>query len=277
MSSRNWIANLIPDFIVGLLRHKDGGEFIYRHQLWRGIMAYGWLSKFFLVISILVGLKFLSFFRSWFSDFHAENIQVVGAQMMNLFEGLYHEGESLFLMGGTKYVILVLTEVMVFHFVRKTAEILTGKAEDSSFQAFVRAQIRMIKVSFASYGLELAATIVLGILIKIVGFDFLKEPLTFFIQCFFLGFVIADNYLERSDVPITEALKICRSVAGVVIAVGLVTYILLLVPIVGAIIAPMVAGVVVTLLFFEYEIKGIIEIPDPKTDPQDQLDEVPAT
>lgn len=261
MNDRTFLTNIVPDFLVGLLRQRDAIKFINQHRIWQGIMAYGWLSKFFLVVSIIVGAKFLSFFATWWGSFHAENIQVVGSQMLNLFQGLYKEGESLFLMGGTKYILLILTEVMVFHFVRKTAEILTGKQEDSSFQAFVKAQIRMIKVSFASYGMELALTIVIGVLIGIFGVGWLKDPLNFLVQCYFLGFIIADNYLERSDLSIKEAMKTCQSVAGLVIAIGLVTYLLLLVPIIGAIIAPMLAGVTVTLLFFEYEVKGILVFP----------------
>ncbi|MCB0644022.1 MAG: hypothetical protein KDC44_20390, partial [Phaeodactylibacter sp.] len=242
MRSLPSIGEFIQDFIFGLSKFQDGLRFIRTHQLWKGIWSYGWLAKIMLAVSFFIGLKFLSIFLHWIRVFSSSEVQALGANMMGFFQDIYHEGENLFLMGGLKYVILILTEVMVFHFVRKTSEILTGKEQNASFNAFIQAQVRMIKVVVRSWILELIWTILISVAVGLIGFEWLKAPLVFFIQCFFLGFAIVDNYLERYEVQIKESIDASKRVAGAVVAVGLITYLLLLIPIIGAFVAPFVAG-----------------------------------
>ena len=262
MRSLPSVADFIKDFFFALSKFKESIQFIRTHKLWNGFWAYGWLSKGMLILSFFIGLKFLNVFLHWIQVFQSSDVQALGANMMGMFQDVYHEGQSLFLMGGLKYVILILTEVMVFHFVRKTSEILTGKEQDDSFQAFIDAQIRMIKVVIRSWVLELIFTILISVVIGIIGFDWIKDPIIFFVQCFFLGFAIVDNYLERYHIKIKESIEISKKVSGAVVAVGLVTYLLLLIPIVGAFVAPFVAGVAGTLTYYEFEEQGILEIPE---------------
>lgn len=265
MRSLPSIGEFIQDFLFGLSKFQDGIRFIRTHQLWKGFWTYGWLAKVMLIISFFIGLKFMSIFLHWIQVFSSSKVQALGANMMGFFQDVYHEGENLFLMGGLKYVILILTEVMVFHFVRKTSEILTGEEQNATFQAFINAQIRMIKVVMRSWVLELVWTILISVAIGIIGFEWIKDPLIFFVQCFFLGFAIVDNYLERYDLEIKESIEASKRVAGAVVAVGLITYLLLMIPVVGAFVAPFVAGVTGTLIYFEYEAKGILDIPQPET------------
>ena len=65
------------------------------------------------------------------------------------------EGYDFLFVGGMKYVMMMLLEVVIFHMVRVTLEKLTGQTSDLSFQAFFNAQIRMIKVSIRSYIMEI--------------------------------------------------------------------------------------------------------------------------
>ena len=49
------------------------------------------------------------------------------------------EGYDLFKMSGFKYAILILLEVVIFHFARKTLEILTGEKAEANLSSFIKA------------------------------------------------------------------------------------------------------------------------------------------
>lgn len=263
MKPNNSLGNFFYDFFFGLSKFKDGFEFIQKHRLWKGFWTYGWLSRFMLLISLVIGFKFFMIFLRWLQQLQFNSPQALGASITGLMGDVFEEGSNLLYISSMKYVVLILVEVLIFHFVRKTAEILTGVQQDASFGAFVKAQMRMIKVAFYSWIMELVLTILIGIAVGIVGWDWLKQILVFIVQCFFLGFAMVDNYLERYHLGIDASRKIAQGVTGAVIAIGLVTYLLLLIPVAGPVLTPFLAGVTGTLLFYDFETRGVIKIPKP--------------
>ena len=252
------IGNFISDFWFGLRSCSEALLFIRRHRLWTGIWNYGWLSRFLLVVGLLIGLKFFGVFWGWASHVKVDQPQMLGASVVDLYKQMIQAGYSLFFMGWLKYVILILTEVIVFHFVRRSSEILTGQGEDASFKTFLGAQKRMIKVVLRARVLEIIFTTLAGIALGIFSLDFLKDPVNFGLQCYFMGFTIVDNYNERYHISVKDSAKRAKEVAGTVVAIGLCTYVLLLVPLLGAFVAPFIAGVAATLAFFELEKRGVL-------------------
>ncbi|MEN0047206.1 MAG: hypothetical protein AAF806_09125, partial [Bacteroidota bacterium] len=152
-----------------------------------------------------------------------------------------------------EYVILILTEVITFHVVRSTIAILTNKTQNKSFDAFFKAQLRMIGVAAFSWVMELLGDIFAGIAFGFLPFDFLEEPLLFLLQCFLLGFALIDNYNEQYEMKITESAKRTIPIAGSAIALGLIFYLLLFIPVVGALVAPAIGGVAAALLMLDFE------------------------
>lgn len=227
--------------------------FIREQKIWKGMFSYGWVARIFIFVALLGGLKFLSLFVNWVeSVFSAEDpvtaISSVGVFAKDLAVGSY---EMLF-SSGSKYVMLILLEVVVFHFARRTLEILTGNKAKADWKDFVDAQIRMIKVAFRSWILEVVILGVLGIFFAIFGFiDFIKPILAVAVQCYFLGFAVMDNYNEQFGLTIKESVTYAWQYLGVVMAMGLFFYIMLLIPFLGTIAGPCVAAVAVCVIMYK--------------------------
>jgi uncharacterized protein involved in cysteine biosynthesis len=263
-------GNFFRDFMFTLNAQREALVFIRNHKLWTGFWSYGWLSKFLLIIGLLFGLRFFLVFLDWTNLLKGGAPMVVGASFLNLFEDVYREGATLFSLGWMKYVILILTEVMVFHFVRRTLFILTGEEQDDSFKSFIEAQKRMIKVVIRSWVFEMIFWILLSIVFSIFGLKFLHNPAMFLIQCFFLGFAVADNYNERYGLSLSQSQNRFRTAPGVVVAIGLIAYLLLLIPLIGFFLAPFLTAVSATLVMFEYEARGVFPPVQPIESPEEE-------
>ncbi|MEM8908085.1 MAG: hypothetical protein AAGD05_09595, partial [Bacteroidota bacterium] len=222
-----------------------------KHRLWIGFWEYGWASRFLLLLGLIVGLKFMDVFQDWWNHADMHNPLAFTSSMGSLIKDVTLEGYNLFYLVGLKYFILILMEIVIFHFARKTLEIIRSTQVDASFKTFVRAEIRMIKVVLISFVLETILTFIVGLAMQIGGIEYLKFIPVFLIQCYFLGFVVIDNYNEIFGMSIRESERYTRDFMGLAVALGLITYVILLVPILGAAIAPLLAGVTATLAMNE--------------------------
>ena len=172
---------------------------------------------------------------------------------------------GLFIIGSWKYVILILGEVLVFHLLRRTIEILSGKEEDASFTAFLAAQKRMIAIAFFSWISEMVLTILIGVALSIIGFSFLKPVLVFLVSSYFLGFALTDNYFERVGLSIKESQRLNMQIIGVSLGLGAILYVLFLIPIVGPIFGTAVGAVAAAMTLYKLEQQGDLVIETPKT------------
>ncbi len=238
-------------FVETLLNFPRAALFIRDHKLWEGFFNYGWLSRFFIAIAILLGIKFLSIFADWMGSLSLDDPGTMVTNMGLLVKDFALEGYGFLFAGGMKYLMLILLEVLVFHFSRRTLGILLGKESDTSFDSFLKAQMRMIKIAFRSWIMELIASGLIKIFFGIFGFiDFLEPMLLFGVQCYYLGFAILDNYFEQFEMTIKESAKYAQNYVGVALALGVVLYGLLLIPLVGSITAPIIGAVTASLVLY---------------------------
>ena len=234
-----------------MLANSDAVIFIHKNKLWVGFWQYGWVAKTLVVLAILLGLKLVNTFLKWWRNVEINDPTEAVASFGHLFQNMAYEGYDFLFMGGMKYVMMMLLEVVIFHVCRRTLEILTGKTSDLSFNAFFNAQIRMIKVAIRSYVMELIFGIFIGIaFIFAGGLEFLKPVLKYAVHCYFLGFIVFDNYAEQFGKSIKESTILARDYIGVCLALGLTTSILLFIPVVGALVAPLIVAVTVTLVMY---------------------------
>jgi len=266
MPFRLIFQNFIPGFFQALMEYWESFYFIRTHRLWKGFLNYGWLIWILLIGGLLVGYKFLKVFLGWFDRIRGGESENLFNSASMLFNSVAEEGYELFFMGGMKYIILILMEVLVFHVSRRTLEVLTGEAQDVRFNTFIQAQIRMIKVVIRSWIKEFIAMLLIGAITGILDVDFVKAPLVFLIQCYYLGFAVMDNYNERYELTIKESIKRIEPHAGAAVGIGLIFYVFLLIPLVGAIVAPVLAAVAATLLMHEYEVQGRFKLIVPEED-----------
>lgn len=249
------IKQFFDDLRIGFRSLRESYEFIREHRLWIGFWKYGWAARFLTFLGLVVGFKFWAVIMDWWRSTEMGNPIEMTMSVFSLFKNVSVEGYEMFYAGGVKYLILILMEILIFHFARKTLEILRGEAIDATFKTFVDAEIRMIKVVIRCYILEMILTVVISTGLRIIGLEYLKFIPIFLIQCYFLGFLVIDNYNEIFGMSIKESELYARRFLGLALAIGAGTYILLTIPIAGAIIAPLIAGVAATLAMYNRTIK----------------------
>jgi len=99
--------------------------FIKDNNLWQVVLKYTWLSKFLLMVGLVGSFSFIHFVYDYWSD-NQTALQINTAGFTSALDGFFSEGYDLFVLGGLKYVILILMEVIIFHFARRTLEVKTG-------------------------------------------------------------------------------------------------------------------------------------------------------
>lgn len=256
MDDRPLFGYLYRDYRLGVKALKEAYPFIRRHRLWVGVLSYGWMSKFLLVLAVIVGLNFFVVLVNWFGSVHTESPLAYGASLLDLYAGIFKKGYHLLTLGGMKYLILILTEVLIFHVARRSEEVLKGSTSDGSLKTFMRALVRMIKISLFAWGMEIATTALASVILGYMDANWLKSPLSWVLQCFFLGAVVLDGYFEYHRLSIKESLNASRQVSGLALTVGAAAYLIMAVPVVGAVLAPFFASITASLALFEMDAKG---------------------
>lgn len=245
------LSLFISDFRFGVEKSRESIDFIKKHRLWEGFWKFDWVLKFLILIGAYASWRMFLVFQSWYSGMKSSNPLELTANLGGLFSDVASAGHSLFFLSGFKYVVLILVEIIVFHFVRRTLEIKTGIDQDFTPRTFIKAEIRMINIVVRSFILEYLLLLGVGTVMGIFGVEFLKHPLFLLIQAFFLGFAIIDNYNELFGMNIRQSMVLTSYYPGLAVAVGLMTYGLLLIPVLGAFLAPFLVGVAATLAFHE--------------------------
>jgi hypothetical protein len=241
----------VSQFVDTIITHKEAFLFIQKYKLWEGFWKYGWVSRLLVGVAVAMGLKFVFVFLNWLDHFRSEETANTFVEMGQLMSNLTFESYDFLFSGGLKYVMLLLLEVIIFHICRRTLQILTGESSELTFNSFMKAQIRMIKVVIRCYFMEMLYTILIKIFFGIFGsLDFLEPASIFAVQCYFLGLLFLDNYNEQYHLKIKESLKYAKQFVGVSLALGLVLNLLLMVPVIGAIIGPVIGAVTVTLVMY---------------------------
>ncbi len=250
-------------FVDTVKAHREATHFITKHKLWEGFWKYGWVSRALIGLAILLGLKFLSIFLNWLDHFKSADSTNAFAEMGMLIQNVASEGYNFLFVGGLKYVMLLLLEVIIFHICRRTLKILSGKSTDLTFNTFVKAQIRMIKVAIRCYIMEMIFTALIKVSLGFFGtIDFLEPVFIFAVQCYFMGLLFIDNYTEQFHLTIKESMQYAKQFIGVSLAIGLLLNIIFVIPIIGTIIGPVIGAVTVTLIMYRISDLHLTALPE---------------
>ncbi len=245
MKSKFSIKEIKSHFPTSLLTHKEAFEFIRENKLWQGLGQYGWFSKALLFMGLYLGWQAFDSMADAVDEVsHAQHTFQAISQS---FSHLLSDGFDFFNSSFFKYVVFILMEVVVFHFARRTLEIKTKKNFDTTFDAFWAAEKRMIKVAIRCAIIEWALLVAISTTLSILGLSFFKPILALILQCYFLGFLMLDNFNEIFHLTIKESASLTRAYAGVALAIGFVSYLLMLIPVIGTFLAPLLGAVTATL------------------------------
>lgn len=242
--------SFLGQFLLTIGTFRSAVDLIRDRQLWQGINRYGWVVKGLVVVAILMGLSFFSLVTDWIGGlYEAENGIAALSSVGTLASNMALEGYESFSSGLMKYVILLLSEVIIFHFMQRALEEIQDHPIKTDFQAFLDAQIRMIKVVIRTYIMELIATALLSVFFGIFGFLDWLEPFTLFlVQCYFFGLVIIDNYNEQFDMSIKDSMEFSKNYRGVSLALGIVLYLFMLIPLVGVVAGTILVSVTAAIV-----------------------------
>ena len=221
-------------------------EFISDHKLWQGLNSYKWLSKLSFIAAVLFGLYFVGTAFDWISKFNEDQVGVLQAAS-GAFSEVFVTLKDFFLAGSFKYVILVLIEVVIFHFVRRTLMVVTGENIDTSFATFMTAQKRMIGVAIYALIMESVFSFLVKIPFWFTSFDFFEPVIVFLVQAFFTGFVIIDNYNEVYHMTIRQSARYAWLYAAVTTIVGGIVFLIMHIPLIGPVLGPVLGAVIAAL------------------------------
>lgn len=220
------------------------------HRLWEGLRDYGWVARALVVVGILVGLTMISEVVDWFQH-HADDplyAMAIGADSLvyRLAVGAYESLSE----GALNWVVLILLEVVIYHFMRRSLRVIVDRDEKEAhtFKPFLRAQKRMIKVSIMALVLQ-------EVLIN-VGQSLLPSFIHWWyavgVQSLILGYAIADNYNEQFDLTIEQSLRhLWRNYIGICLGLGLPLFLMLKVPVLGTVLGPLVTSVAAAIVLRE--------------------------
>ena len=240
----------VHNLVYTLLAFPRAWRFMWRHKLWRGLRQYGWVAKFLVTIGVVVGIYMIGEAIDFFNDHRNDAVQALFMTTDSLFVRLASDAYESLSDGALKWIILVLLEVVIYHFMRRSlALILDKQAEDQhTFKPFFTAQKRMIIVSFLAFCLE---SCLLGLTEGLFPVSVYVVTSTL-ISSAFLGFVIADNYNEQFGLNIKQSFNnLYRHYIGICIGLGLPLYFILKLPLVGAVIGPLVTSVTAAIVLRE--------------------------
>ncbi|WP_157976142.1 hypothetical protein [Lewinella sp. IMCC34191] len=225
-------------------------RFMINHRLWEGLRQYGWVARGLVIVGVLVGLVMVGEVFEWLQE-HADQpltAMAIGSESL-LWQWLTEAYESLS-DGVLNWVVLVLLEVVIYHFMRQTLRVILDKEveEAHKFKPFLNAQVRMIQVSFMAVILQ---EILIGIGDGVLP-DSLEGIFALGVQSTILGYAIADNYNEQFELTIQQSIRHLReNYIGICMGLGLPLFLLLKIPLVGTILGPLVTSVAAAIVLRE--------------------------
>ena len=220
--------------------------FIKENKLWKGFRQYRWLMKGGLIILAILGFDIL------FSLDDLTSANVSQAETIPSWTDVF-TAISLpdYLDGGMKYVLLIAIEIIIFHFTRRSMMIITGEKIDTSFNTFMKAEWRMVKVAIFSFFMESVFTVLSNTLFSLAGTSEAAPVMIFLIQSFYLGFAIIDNFNELFHMTLRQSHRYTWHFAPVAIITGAIVNVMLLIPGIGVVIGTVICSVIATLTMHE--------------------------
>lgn len=228
--------------------------FIKKNKLWKGYFENKWVLIVTLIISILFSYWLMT--NLFFSgDIDSSNLSEHGASVK---EGIKDASKGEAISSGTRYLLLIILEVIIFHFSVKTLSILTGQKQDVKFKQFMTAEKRMIKLLFISFIKGTVAGIFIWVILALMGIGYLSSFIMFFVYSYFMGYAFIDNYNEQFSISINESLLKVRQHVGAATMLGVVVSGLIYIPIIGPFIAPLIGAIAATIYSHKYQVHKVL-------------------
>lgn len=254
----------------------DTPAFIKKHQLWKGFLDHKWIMIMTILIMGTLSVTLYNDLHAYFVESQneilieiptegfdvgiealetaalnspeeiRETLEVEKRSLTETKEKLENNHKPLF-SGSYKFLILILLEILIFHFAVGTNNIIKKDNRILTVQEFARAQIRMMKVMAHKWIFGLLMYILISVVCGILSISYLTDFIMFFVYAFFLGFAFLDNYLEQYHFSIKRSSKRIQTHLGAAIVFGIVASLGMSIPVIGPIAIPFICAVAATL------------------------------
>lgn len=247
------LQQYIVQLRITIEAYKAVWPFIKENRLWQDFGQIKWIARLLMAAGILLGLKLIASFEfQIFSPFNPQIIKTAGANLSHISSSLYQLFEGLY-QGSYKYLILIFMQALIGHFAGKTWQQLSATPYTPDFTQYLHDQWRALKVGMVSWCREIFYGAILSAALGIIQLYFLKTPLVFLLQCYLMGFTIADVYSAHQNKTINQSYRYLARYIPVLIFSGLLYYLLLLLPIAGPPVAAILCSVAVLLALHRLE------------------------
>ena len=240
----------VHEFFYTLLTFPRAWRFMLNHRLWTGLRQYGWVARGLVIFGIIVALVMVGEVVEWWTEHNDEPLYVMAIGRESILLQWFWEAYESLSDGALNWVILILLEVIIYHFMRRTLQIVVQRDVEHAnrMRPFLQAQWRMIQVSVMSLVIQETVISVGGAFIP-DGLEWIFETA---VQAIILGYAIADNYNEQFGLSIEQSLKhLYRNYIGVCAGLGLPLLLMLKVPVVGTVLGPLVTSVTAAIVLRE--------------------------
>lgn len=247
------LKEFVPQSVRCLKIIRESYDFFMENKLWRGIFRHKWIVLVTVVLSVIFTFTVLSNLYDFFFE-ASEIAQNIDGQEGGKTTKEVNRNTAIF--GGSKFLLLIMLEIVIFHFSVKTLEVLNNEKYETNFNMFFKAEVRMIKVMVRSTIQSFIAQILIGIAFWLVGMSDLVALVMFVVHGYFIGLAFFDNYNEQQKLNIKESDICIRHNSGAATTLGVIASIGLMIPIIGPLVVPIFGAITANIYGFRYHIEN---------------------
>ncbi len=248
------LSEFAPQSIRCLKILGESYHFFMTHKLWKGIFQHKWILLITVILSILFTVTlFSNLYDIIFSVTENNELGLINNEESSK-TAKTNKNTAIF--GGSRFLFLIMLEIVIFHFSVKTLEILNNEKYKTTFGMFLSAEIRMVRVMIRGAIQSLIAQIVLGIVLSILDFDFILPILMFLVHSFFIGLAFLDNYNEQQKLNVKESDICIRHHSGAATTLGVVASLGLMIPFIGPLAVPVFGAITANIYGSRYHIEN---------------------
>lgn len=141
-----------------------------------------------------------------------------------------------------RYLILILLSPIFVNISNIFHRLASNEEHKMNIWSYCFCSFRGIKFASRNFGLEILATVLLTLLAILVFWIFPLIPILIFIaESYFFSMVLMDYAFEMRGLSMQESISKSRNMPGIPIINGLIFNLILLIPIIGVIVGPVIA------------------------------------
>jgi len=247
------LQEFIPQGLRIAFITRESYDFFRQHKLWAGIFRHKWIVLVTVVLSAFFTYFLFTELYELVFNLIQEDDQASDAADSGIASKIAKLGTNI--LGGSKFLLLIVMEIVIFHFSVKTLEILNQEKYETTFGMFIKAELRMIKVMLRIAIKSFIIQILLNVVLSILGIDQLVPLLMFIVNSYFIGFAFFDNYNEQQQLNIKESDLCIRKHSGAATTLGIFASVGLLIPFFGALLVPIFGAITANIYGFRHHIE----------------------